>query len=78
MKTEHRRELEERHKKFIKDKKLNIIVVNTDTLPNGVKAEVRSVYHSIEEAEHKVALDIMTNAFYGFKEPIKLFVKVKN
>jgi hypothetical protein len=75
METEHRKELEKRHKKFMKGKELNVLVINTKII-NAGKVEIRSLYHSIEEAEHKLTLDMMTNAFYGFEEPIKVFVKV--
>lgn len=77
METEHRKELEKRHREFMKGKKLLIKVTNSTTAPNGIRAQVISKYESIEEAEHKVALDMMTNAYYGFEEPIEVKVKVK-
>ena len=75
MKTKHKTQLEKRHKEFIKDKKLKILILNS-TIQDGIKVQVRSEFNSLEEAEHKVRLDIMTNAFYGFEEPIKIFVRV--
>ena len=63
METKHKTELKERMEK--EGKSCVVEVVNTE---EGFK--VNSEYGSIEEALHKIELDLMTNLHFGFKNPM--------
>ncbi len=68
METELKTELKERMKEEGKD--LVVQVVNTEQ-----GATLTSEYGSIEEALHKIELDLMTNLHFGFVRPIEVTIK---
>ncbi len=51
-------------------KKCKVVVVNTEE-----EFEVASEFESIEEALHKIELDLMTNLHFGFVNPIQVRIK---
>ena len=71
-KTDREIALEQR----IADKEVKIRVVSRE-LDNGKAIEIDSNFDDIERALHKIKLDILVNVFYGFKNPILVFVEAK-
>ena len=68
METERKTELVKRMTE--EGKECKVVVVNTEA---GFK--VVSEYDSIEEALHKIELDLMTNLRFGFVNPIQVRIK---
>ena len=68
METVYKAELKERMN--VENKKSVITIVNTE---QGF--EVTSTYSTIEEALHKIELDLMTNLHFGFVNPIEVKIK---
>ena len=72
MKTEHKTELKERMKK---DNKKFIIKIQNQEQNETLGFRVTSEFESIEEALHKIELDLMTNLHHNFQTPIKIVIK---
>jgi len=68
MNTEHKTKLKKRMKQ---DNKKFIIKIQTLTPICLFVSE----FESIEEALHKVELDLMTNLHHNFQTPIKIIIK---
>jgi hypothetical protein len=69
MNTEHKAELKARHDK--ENKKYLIKIQNEELADNEgeiLRVIVQSEYKSIEEALHKIELDLMTNLHYGLRK----------
>jgi TPP-dependent indolepyruvate ferredoxin oxidoreductase alpha subunit len=79
MNTEHKAKLKERHEQ--ENKKFIIEIQNQELAENEgevLGVIIKTEYKSIEEALHKIELDLMTNLHYGFKNPIKIkIVEIK-
>jgi hypothetical protein len=68
METLHKIDLKKRLKRD--NKKFIIKIANYE---QGVLIE--TTYKSIEEALHKIELDLMTNLHFGFQNPIQILIK---
>ena len=75
MNTPHKTEMKKRHEKD--NKNFEIWIENEENV-NGLRVVVDSQFKSIDEALHKIELDLMTYLHYGFQYPIKIkIVEVK-
>jgi len=72
METKHKAELKKRHEK---DNKNYFIEVENQESRNGITFKVKTTFRSIEEALHKIELDLMTNLHYGFTNPISIKIE---
>jgi hypothetical protein len=73
MNTIHKQNLKERHE--AENKKFIILIRNEENViikEKGLNCKITSQYTSIEEALHKIELDLMTNLHFGFKNPIQI------
>ena len=76
MNTERMKSLKAQSKEFMKGKELKISVINMEEINSG-KIKVTSTFNNIERVLHKLELDIMTNAYFGLKNPILVKVEVR-
>lgn len=76
METTHKNQLKQR---FERDKKEWIVVVTNTIKEKGKVLKLRTNFYSanytFENVLHKIELDLMTNLYHGFTEPIEVQMK---